>query len=198
MIQFYKPNARCTGVCLAINFSTEDEAMYVSMLKQASWDEATKKGSFKANQNDLSKKINIKFALTEVGSILASLRRNEELSLFHKVGDTTVGIKLSPYMRDVTPLPDDITQKSSPVVKQVGYSLSVSRKKGAAEPERFLIGFTFGEAALVEEALVHGLRSIWGAQRASFKKKKTEVVKQEPTAPENTESIPQTEGEELF
>lgn len=199
MIQLYKPNSRNTGVCFQMNFDTEDEAMFISMLKQASWDDATKRGSFKANQNDPTKKINAKFTLTEVGAILAAFRRNEELSLFHKVADTSVGIKLSPYIRDVE-IPSETLGKSQIVKKQVGYSLGLSRKKGVGEPERFNIGFTFGEAALLEEALVHGLRSVWGAQRASFKKKAAKKETAVETAPEPVveAAVEEVPAEEIF
>lgn len=49
MIQFYKPNPRNSGSACSF-YKTRDGAIMFSIIKQASWDDSKKTGSFQKNR----------------------------------------------------------------------------------------------------------------------------------------------------
>ena len=60
-IQFYKPNSFNKGVAVSLSFNPQDSGIYVSFIKQFSWDAQRKIGSFKENKENPKAKKNIKF-----------------------------------------------------------------------------------------------------------------------------------------
>ena len=125
-IQFYKPNPRNTGTAFSCNVAKG--ALWFNLIKQASWNDETKKGSFRANVKNPEKKLSIKFNAIEAAGMVDAINRNVEYSFIHPTKDSITNGKISPYLKDE---------------KQIGYSFVSFRNKSP-----FLIGFTFGEAEM--------------------------------------------------
>ena len=59
-VQFYKPNAKVTGSACSF-WTSEDGSIMSSLIKQDSWDDARKRGSFSKNKDNPNKKVIIKY-----------------------------------------------------------------------------------------------------------------------------------------
>ena len=151
MLQYYKPNSKNTGCGCSFKYSAKDDCVFVNMIKQASWDEQTKRGSFAGNAQNPKASCSLKLSLTEAADIISAVRRNGEVSAFHDSAKQVTRIKFSPYFR---PTKDDPSKTA-----QVGYSFSVSKesKENAQDKTSFLIGFTFGEGVRLESFLCFAL-----------------------------------------
>ena len=77
-IQFYKPNASNKGVAVSVSFNPADSGIYVSFIKQFSWDAAKRIGSFKGNKDNPKAKKNIKFNDIEVAGIIRAIEKEEK------------------------------------------------------------------------------------------------------------------------
>ena len=66
MLQFYKPNSKSTGSACSFSYNKKDKALWVNFIKQASWNDKTKSGTFKGSGPD--KKANSKLAFLFVFS----------------------------------------------------------------------------------------------------------------------------------
>lgn len=134
-IQFYKPNPKVTGSAASFNTNAKGE-LWLQMIKQASWDNQTKRGSFAANSKDRDKTVGLKFNAMEAASFIDVIERNSEFSSVHSVktanGQSITNFRFCPYIAKDTN-------------EQKGFSLSVFKNKN-----NFIIGFTFAEAVLVK------------------------------------------------
>lgn len=180
MIQLYKPNSKATGAACGIWFSTTEQAFFFQIIKQASWNDKTKTGSFAENRNNQDKKVVVKFNVFEIGGFLNALDTNTQLSKYHKAPNHTTQIRFGPYM--------DKTDPS----KQLGFSLSIlkEKKEDSINKLSFLIGITPDEARVIKEYLKHGLIAILTAP-------KDKEVKPTEKAPERTatqEQVPVLAG----
>ena len=106
-IEFYKPQRTGNGTCTTFDCVTSLEdakknGFYINLLKQHSWDDATKNGSFKENVNNPEKHKKIKLNDLELCNILYVLESNGEkkFSTVHKNGDKTTPIFFEPYIKD--------------------------------------------------------------------------------------------------
>lgn len=151
MLQFYKPNSKNTGCGCSFKYSAKDDCIFVNMIKQASWDDQTKRGSFAGNAQNPKASCSVKLSLTEAGDIISAVRRNGEVTAFHDSAKQVTRIKFSPYVRP--------TKEDPSKTAQVGYSFSVSKesKENAQDKTSFLIGFTFGEGVRLESFLCFAL-----------------------------------------
>ena len=170
MISFYKPNSKNTGTACSFTVNAKDASIWSSLIKQASWNDAKKIGSFSENQNNPNKSVKIKFSLTEAAGILDSLERNTEFSAYHTSEKQSTQIKFSPYIRDD---------------KQVGYSYMVSKtdKQNSENKQSYLIGFYFNEARLLKEFISYALNSTFEAQRIEAIKKIKNSQKEDKNTP---------------
>jgi hypothetical protein len=136
-IQFYKPNASNKGVAVSISFNPADSGIYVSFIKQFSWDAAKRIGSFKGNKDNPKAKKNIKFNDIEVAGIIRAIEKEEKWSTFHKFNnDSGVSISFAPYIKD------DV---------MAGFGLRVSESKD--KDNIFSVGFTNDESIKLREWL---------------------------------------------
>jgi hypothetical protein len=158
MISFYKPNSKNNGTACSFTVNSKDASIWGSLIKQSSWNEAKKIGSFSENQNNPNKSVKVKFSLTEAAGILDAIERNTEFSAYHTSEKQITKIKFSPYIRDE---------------KQVGYSYSVNKedKQNIENKQSYLIGFYFNEARLLKEFLGYALNSVFESQRIEAIKK---------------------------
>ena len=180
MISFYKPNSKNTGTACSFSVNQKDESFWGSLIKQSSWNEAKKIGSFSENQNNPNKSVKVKFALTEVAGMLDALERNAEFSAYHTSEKQSTQIKLSPYVKEG---------------KQVGFSYIVNKidKQNSENKQSYLIGFYFNEARLLKEFLIYSLNSVFESQRIEAIKKLKNSPKDQNKPVENLERQEQQE-----
>jgi hypothetical protein len=158
MISFYKPNSKNAGTACSFSVNSKDNSVWGSLIKQSSWNETKKIGSFSENQNNPNKSVKVKFSLTEAAGLLDSLERNTEFSAYHTSEKQITKIRLAPYIRDE---------------KQVGFSYSVNKedKQNIENKQSYLIGFYFNEARLLKQFLSYALDSVFECQRIETIKK---------------------------
>jgi len=149
MINFYKPTAKNTGHACQFWFSKSEKSFFVELLKQHSWNQQTKTGSFKGSKGNPCKRTIIKLGLVEACEILESIDKNSKWSTFHTNEKNTTQIYFEPYIRDG---------------QQVGFSFKVNKssKQDTTQSGKssFLIGFKNSEARLLKEYLTAGLHQI--------------------------------------
>ena len=175
MISFYKPNSKNTGTACSFTVNSKDASIWGSLIKQSSWNEAKKIGSFSNNQNNPNKSVKVKFSLTEAAGLLDALERNTEFSAYHTSEKQITKIKLAPYIREE---------------KQVGFSYSVNKedKQNVENKQSYLIGFYFNEARLLKEFLTYSLNSVFETQRIeAIKKAKNSTKETKEPAESNRE-----------
>ena len=101
IVQYYKPNSKNTGCAFSFdigaNNKNQEPCVYVRAIKQHSWNDKTRTGSFSENAKDPDKSISIKLNEIEVGGfihatltriikhlfLLNLIKRKMGLKLFH-------------------------------------------------------------------------------------------------------------------
>lgn len=154
MIQFYKPNSKNTGCAFGFRIGSkskqnnEDLCVYLTAVKQHSWNDKTKNGSFAENAKDPDKSVIIKFNEVELGGFIYAIRNYEKYNLFHSFEDNKTSISFGPY------------------TKQNGdkaFSFSVIRNSA----NKFGMGVEMSEAYLLAEFFEYALQSIF-ARRSNL------------------------------
>ncbi|MDB4664879.1 hypothetical protein OAE97_00865 [Verrucomicrobia bacterium] len=148
MIQFYKPNPKVTGHACSFNYSDRDRCVYVNLIKQASWDDSKKRGTFGQNAKNPAKSCNFKLSDDEMCGIINTIRSNAEFKIFHSNPNQKTMGSFSPYMRQET---------------QMGFGLSINKQPTNGEKSSFLVGFNFGEAIKLEAFFTFCLTKIFQA-----------------------------------
>ena len=152
-IQFYKPNSSNKGVAVSLSFNPADSGIYVSFIKQFSWDQSKKIGSFKENKDNPKAKKNIKFNDIEVSGIIRAIEKEEKWSTFHKFNnDSGVSISFAPYIKDNV---------------MAGFGLRVSDSKD--KENVFSVGFTNDESIKLREWLKLSLEEAFKTQTSESK-----------------------------
>ena len=142
MVQFYKPNPRNSGSACSF-YKTRDGAIMFSIIKQASWDESRKTGSFQKNKADPKGNVKVKLSLAEAAGILEAVDKDVEFKEYHNSQNQSIQIRFAPYV-------DKNTNERK------GFSLSVNKTgKDSQEKLSFIIGLTFKEARLLREYMVY-------------------------------------------
>ena len=139
MIQFYKPNPKVTGNACSF-FLTADGSIMSSMIKQDSWNDAKKTGSFSKNKGVSSKSVMTKLSRIEVAGIIYAIETNREWTAYHRSPKQVVQMKFCPYMRSG---------------EQVGYSFSINKQdaEDSTNKSSYIIGLYFPEARLLKHDL---------------------------------------------
>ena len=108
-IEFYKPNKNSTGACATfeVNVSKGEgnekkSGFYINLLKQHSWNDQSKTGSFAENVNNPEKHKKIKLTDLEICNILYVIESNgqKKFSTVHKNGEKTTPIFFEPYLKE--------------------------------------------------------------------------------------------------
>lgn len=178
MISFYKPNSKNTGTACSFSVNSKEGSIWSSLIKQSSWNEGTKTGSFSDNKDNPQKSARVKFSITEAAGLLEALDKNIEFSAYHSSDKQVTKIRFSPYVKDD---------------KQVGFSYSVNKesKENIENKQSFLLGFYFNEARLLREFLTHALQSIFKSQEVEAIKK----IKNSKANQESNKSNAEEDGE---
>jgi hypothetical protein len=120
-----------------VSFNPADSGIYISFIKQFSWDAQKKIGSFKGNKDNPKAKKNIKFNDIEVSGIIRAIEKEEKWSTFHKFNNESgVSISFAPYIKDEA---------------MAGFGLRVSESKD--KENIFSVGFTNDESVKLREWL---------------------------------------------
>ena len=154
MINFYKPNSKNTGNAfgfrLGIQGKSEEPCLYMTAVKQHSWDSNKKRGSFSGNSKDPEKSVSVKFNESELGGFIYAIENYEKFSTFHSYEDNSTSISLNPYTKN------DGTK---------AYSFSVSRNSA----NKFGVGLEMSEAYLLVNYFKFVLNKIFNYRTVTSK-----------------------------
>lgn len=171
MIALYKPNKANKGFACSFNVPTDFSCVYATLLRQYSWNDESKTGSFRENRNDPENRVNIKLSFTEAAAILDCLERNRDFSAYHDA-DRPKSIKFEVWKDKVSNTP-----------KGYSFSVTVSDKQNANYKNSLYLGINFAEGRLLREFLTYAMRKHFKAVQAENALKKSQwanVVKDVP------------------
>ena len=162
MIQLYKPNSRNEGCAFGFregvnNDRDAEPCVYVTAIKQFSWNSKTRNGSFSENKDNPDKKIQIKLNEVELGGFIAAVDRYQDFSAFHSYEDTKTSITFKTY-----------SKKGG----EQAFSLTLTRNSA----EKFGLGVEMGEAYLMAEYFRYILRKLFhqrAVKQEEYRKKPT-------------------------
>lgn len=104
--QLYKPNSKNTGAAFSFRVVTQDKegnpskpTLFMQSIKQASWDDNKKTGSFSENAKDPEKNVYVKLNENEVGGIIHAIENYTEFSAFHSYNEDKTQISFRPYTK---------------------------------------------------------------------------------------------------
>lgn len=148
MLDFYKPTPSVKGTGCSFSASLITGAIYCSLIKQASWNDKTKRASFEPNRKVPENFVNMKLSLNEAAALVEYFDRGREFITTHTGETQTLFITLKPYLKMV-----DGKQT------HVGSSFFVSKKTSNIK-SNFIIGFNFNEGRLIREFLLAAIHEI--------------------------------------
>ena len=105
MISFYKPNSKNTGTACSFSVNSKDNSVWGSLIKQSSWNDAKKIGSFSENQNNPNKSVTdlpIETKCASSGCVLPKCVKDGKPSLIFV--DTAISAS---FINDITDIKDD-------------------------------------------------------------------------------------------
>lgn len=104
--QLYKPNSKNTGAAFSFRVNSQDKegnsikpTLFMQSIKQASWDDSKKTGSFSENAKDPEKNVYVKLNENEVGGIINAIENYTEFSAFHSYNEDKTQISFKPYSK---------------------------------------------------------------------------------------------------
>lgn len=149
-MKFYKPNPRVTGSCCSFSVTStgKSQGVYVEILKQKSWDDKAKTGTF---DSDKENKVHLKFTPAEVAEMMMICQRQKgTVKFFHNTGTVTSQISFGVWEKDG-------------VAKGIALSAAKGDKKG-------LVSLTFGESFLLLKWFDFALARIFNGDYVEQKK----------------------------
>jgi hypothetical protein len=148
MIQFYKPNSKNTGSAFGFRTGVSGKnkvpCVYMTAIKQHSWNDKSKSGSFSANAKDPDKSISVKFNDFELGGFIYAIENYEKFNAFHSFEDNKTGISLNPYSKNdgSKAFSFSVTRNSS---NKFGMGLEMSEAYTLAQYFKFVLNLVFEE-----------------------------------------------------
>lgn len=149
MNQIYKPNKQNKGYAAKYNFAIDNRSgynrlvFYVGIVRQYSWDDQSKTGSFKENNNVPDQNINVKFSSTEAAAIYDAIQRLGKWSTYHSSNDGN-GAQIS----------ISYAQKG----ENEGFFININRNTN----EKFAIALNMAEACEMALYIQAGLMTFFG------------------------------------
>ena len=186
MIQFYKPNKSVTGNACSF-WLNRDGSIMSSMIKQDSWNQERRVGSFSKNKGNPQKSVITKLSRIEVGGIIDAIETNREFSAYHRSQKQILQIRFCPYIRDD---------------KQIGFSFSINKQdvEDSTNKVSFVIGFYFPESRLLKHDLETFLDKTIKIQHY-IPEESNELAPKSPVKEHNLDSPPSSdpfEDSEIF
>ena len=103
IVQYYKPNSKNTGCAFSFdigsNIKNGEPCVYVRAVKQHSWNQSKRTGSFSENAKDPDKSVSIKLNEVEVGGFIHAIEKYTEFSAFHSFEENKTQISFKPYKK---------------------------------------------------------------------------------------------------
>jgi len=152
-ISIYKPNSKNTGCAFSFRYGIQknsEPCVYVNAIKQHSWDDSSKTGSFSESKSDPSKVLSIKFNEFECGSIVNCIKNRYEYNTFHTHESNKTTIKFSPWDKSISISSLNPSTKKFESKKQTvpAFGISITRNgsdtfKIPVDPGEVEVLFTF-------------------------------------------------------
>jgi len=155
MIHIYHPNKGVKGFACSFWRSDRHGDLFATLIKQSGWDEATKRGTFKASLDDPNKRITVKLSAVEACAILDCIERNRPYNNYHNFDSSPKAVSFTPWIS--TPVPDMDGTKLPPVQQGFSFAVTGTNKTDASVKNHFYIGLTYAEARYIKEFLLHYL-----------------------------------------
>ena len=167
-VSFYKPNSKNTGAAFSANFKGNE--LYFNIVKQASWNEASRRASFKENVKNPQKSLSVKLNTTEAANIIYAIDTKGKYSTYHKSKSQNLNINF-----------ELMVDKQTNAEK--GYSLRILKEDlgNSVDKISFSMGFYFAEAVILRSYLEEFIKSSFFAQGKEVEEQAT----QESTVAEN-------------
>lgn len=107
IVKLYKPNPRNTGCAFSCDLGsvvqTGEPCVYVRAVRQYSWDQSKRTGSFAKNAKNPETSVSIKLNETEIGGLINAIENYTEFSAYHSFEDNKTQISFKPWERDGRP-----------------------------------------------------------------------------------------------
>lgn len=139
-VSFYKPNSKNTGAAFSANFKGSE--LYFNIVKQASWNDSSRRASFKENVKNPQKSLAVKINTTEAANIILAMETKGKYSTYHKSKNQNLNINFELMMDKQTD-----TEK--------GFSLRILKEDVANSVDKisFSMGFYFAEGLILKAFL---------------------------------------------
>lgn len=103
IVQYYKPNSKNTGCAFSFdigsNQKNNEPCIYVRAIKQFSWNNERRTGSFSENSKNPDKSISLKINEIEAGGFINAIENYCDFSAFHSFQDNKTSISFKPYTK---------------------------------------------------------------------------------------------------
>lgn len=182
-LSFYKPNSKNTGAAFSANFKGSE--LFFNIVKQASWNDAQRRGSFKENVKNPQKSLGVKMNSIEAANIILAMDTKGKYSTYHKSKNQNLNI-IFELMVDKT------------TGAEKGFSLRILKEDVANSVDKisFSMGFYFPEGIILKTFLDEFIRSSFFAsnnendqeatnQQEAPKEKETAQAPKEAKKPES-------------
>ena len=150
MITFYKPNSKNSGCGCSFNIGNDQKSnsrFFINMIRQYSWDDKTKNGSFSANRDNPEHTLTAMFNEVECGEMLHAIWYRQTWKGYHTTDKGNTQIQLG-------------------YDKEKGFSLSM--KKSSQEKNLF-ISLSTGEIQVLRVILERAIVSAYNSSNAKAK-----------------------------
>ncbi|MBT89539.1 MAG: hypothetical protein CMN79_03500 [Spirochaetales bacterium] len=174
-LAFFKPNSKSTGHLCSFKYSKLDNSFMAELVKQSSWNAQTHQGSFAGK--DPSKKVSVKLSETEIGQILACIKKNIDVcggkAWYHASKNQITRIKFEPWFK--------MSNEGGTWVKsggQLGYSFKVQKedREDSSNKSNFQITLGYGESEALLSYLMAGLADFNSSRLEKYSKKQKEWI----------------------
>lgn len=176
MLSFFKANPSNTGTACSFWLNSKDGSFWCSLLKQASWDNNKKRGSFAANR-DTDKHARVKFNVTEICGFIEVIENEIQLkdagvNGYHSSQKQVVKFSFAP-----------ITSKDG----RKGFALSVTKeeKEDSTNQVQFRIGFSKAEAKSLSIYFDEMVRKSFKSFGEGAEEDSSPSPKYKPSSPKN-------------
>ena len=145
-LSFYKPNSKNTGAAFSANFKGSE--LFFNIVKQASWNDAQIRGSFKDNVKNPQKSLGVKMNSIEAANIMLAMDTKGKYSTYHKSKNQNLNIIF-----------ELMVDKATGAEK--GFSLRILKEDVANSVDKisFSMGFYFPEGIILRAFLDEFIRS---------------------------------------
>lgn len=103
IVQYYKPNSKNTGCAFSFdigsNQKNNEPCIYIRAIKQFSWNNERRTGSFSENSKNPEKSISLKINEIEAGGFINAIENYCDFSAFHSFQDNKTSISFKPYSK---------------------------------------------------------------------------------------------------